>query len=574
VINFWKRIQHSKQTLSLGLFGVSLGMTGWVVALELLGVFQLPELLLLDQFFRWRSPEPQDSRIVVITMSESDLATFGQWPISDELLAELLTKIAAQEPVVIGLDMFRDLPVEPGHDQLADVFETQDNLFGIDKVAGETVASPPILERRNQVGFADIVTDPDGKCRRGLLSIQPVNREIRSSLPVQLALAYLAERDIELESSSEYDVLSLGEADLTPLSPNFGGYVNADTGGYQVLINFRGNRTAFETVSMQAVLNGEIPEDLMRDRIVLIGSTAESLRDFFQTPYGKMPGVFVHANLVSQLISSALDGRPSISSLPEPIEWLIVWFASAIGMVTVSRILHFNIFGSVIVPYVTITAVLIVASGIVITSFWTFLWGWWIPVVPALTSLTGGAIVGTCLYSQALRKLVAIDGLTKVANRRYFDDFLARKASESGYISLILCDIDFFKLYNDTYGHQGGDECLRQVAKALCMAVRKSDFVARYGGEEFAIVLPNTNLATAQDVAERIVIQVRAMRIPHMASNIGGYVTLSCGVASMASGPTCPWPELIARADKALYQAKHEGRDRFATWDVLNNACP
>lgn len=71
---------------------------------------------------------------------------------------------------------------------------------------------------------------------------------------------------------------------------------------------------------MQAVLNGEIPEDLMRDRIVLIGSTAESLRDFFQTPYGKMPGVFVHANLVSQLISSALDGRPSISSLPEPIE--------------------------------------------------------------------------------------------------------------------------------------------------------------------------------------------------------------------------------------------------------------
>ena len=166
-----------------------------------------------------------------------------------------------------------------------------------------------------------------------------------------------------------------------------------------------------------------------------------------------------------------------------------------------------------------------------------------------------------------LQRLATRDGLTSVANRRSFDDMLnmewRRASRESRALSLLMVDVDFFKRFNDTYGHQGGDECLRQVAAAMSGVVKRaSDAVARYGGEEFAILLPATEPDGALIVAERIRAAVTALRLPHSGSEVADHVTVSIGVASIqVTGNGVP-SSLVAAADAALYRAKHTGRNR------------
>lgn len=165
-----------------------------------------------------------------------------------------------------------------------------------------------------------------------------------------------------------------------------------------------------------------------------------------------------------------------------------------------------------------------------------------------------------------LQRLATLDGLTQVANRRRFDEYFQqewrRMAREKLPLSLILCDIDFFKVYNDTYGHQAGDSCLQQVAVAISRATKRpADLVARYGGEEFVVVLPNTPSFGAFKVAEDIRLGVKALDIFHSRSQ-EMRVTLSLGVASTVPVPKSSPARLVAEADKALYQAKAQGRNR------------
>lgn len=179
--------------------------------------------------------------------------------------------------------------------------------------------------------------------------------------------------------------------------------------------------------------------------------------------------------------------------------------------------------------------------------------------------------------NQRLQSLVSLDGLTQVANRRRFDEYLTqewrRLARERSPLALILCDVDFFKAYNDTYGHQAGDYCLQQVAQALSdTAKRPADLVARYGGEEFAVILPHTDLEGAIQVAEAMRERIKELAIPHTQSTTGQFITLSSGVACTIPLHDADPARLIATADAALYRAKSEGRDRVAAeryrlWD-------
>ncbi len=171
--------------------------------------------------------------------------------------------------------------------------------------------------------------------------------------------------------------------------------------------------------------------------------------------------------------------------------------------------------------------------------------------------------------NRELQLLASLDGLTGVANRRRFDQYLEDEWQwmyrEKLPLSLILCDIDFFKKYNDTYGHQAGDACLRRVADALRFCAKRSvDLVARYGGEEFAVILPNTTAAGAYQVAEEIRAVVNNLEIPHAQSAVSEHVTLSLGVACMTPNPEplIPPATLITAADAALYKAKAAGRNR------------
>jgi diguanylate cyclase (GGDEF)-like protein/PAS domain S-box-containing protein len=194
-----------------------------------------------------------------------------------------------------------------------------------------------------------------------------------------------------------------------------------------------------------------------------------------------------------------------------------------------------------------------------------------IDLLKQLATQVGIAIQQSEIYqqlqaaNQELQRLASLDSLTQIANRRRFEEYLdqewRRMAREGAPLSLILCDIDFFKTYNDTYGHLAGDECLRQVAKAISHAVeRPADLVARYGGEEFAVILPNTKAEKAIQVAEKIRSKVQALRIAHTSSQLRQHVTLSLGVASIVPGDDFS-TILVAAADRALYQAKAKGRD-------------
>ena len=169
--------------------------------------------------------------------------------------------------------------------------------------------------------------------------------------------------------------------------------------------------------------------------------------------------------------------------------------------------------------------------------------------------------------NQALHQLANVDALTGLANRRRFDDYLNTQwinlAQEELPLSLILCDIDFFKLYNDKYGHPAGDICLQRVGIALNDKAEKyQDLVARYGGEEFAVIMPKTDASGAIHVAKAMQAGVRDLQIVHPGSAISQYVTLSMGVATTIPTWEASPLDLIAAADKALYQAKAEGRDQ------------
>lgn len=188
-------------------------------------------------------------------------------------------------------------------------------------------------------------------------------------------------------------------------------------------------------------------------------------------------------------------------------------------------------------------------------------------------SLEGQVQARTAELTQAnalLAALATTDGLTGVANRRQLDTTLQNECDRArrskAPLSLIMLDIDFFKKYNDHYGHQTGDECLRDVAQALKATInRPSDLVARYGGEEFAIILPGTALEVACTIAEKLNAAIVALDRPHADSPLGR-VTISLGVAVLSPGQDHDATHLVSQADTALYAAKTAGRNQFCAW--------
>ncbi len=377
---------------------VAAGVAGCVVILRVAGLLQSLELAALDQLFRLRPSAPVDSRIVIVSIDDADLNQVRAWPLSDALMAEVLEKINAYQPRAIGLDIYRDLPVGPGEAELQRVFQTLPHLVGIEKIADDVsfgVSPPETLKQQNQVGFNNVVVDADSRVRRALL-FWTINGEARMSLSLKLALMYLdAEGVTPQPATVNPNYLQLGQAVFRPLGANDGGYVRADTGGYQILANFRHPNQSFRSVSLQRVLAGEVPPELMRDRIVLIGSTAVSLKDFFYTPYSshtmlgaaqQISGVELHANFISQILSASLDGRSLLRVWPDSAEWLWILIWAWVGTYLswkVRRLFY--------------SALLVVGAGAGLSGvcYLFFAFSWWLPWVPPLLALTGAALVIT-----------------------------------------------------------------------------------------------------------------------------------------------------------------------------------
>ena len=387
-------------------------MTVIVILLRFFGFLQLMEWAAYDQYMRLRPGEAQDDRIVIVGINENDLREIKQPVFPDAIYAQLLTKLAAMEPRGIGLDIYRDLPVEPGHQELVEVFEANDNIVGITKVVGErdrdVIDAPPALAAKGQIGSNDLKVDPDKKVRRGFLFVTLANGENVWSFGSYLTLLYLDKEGIALEPVPEDESkFRLGKAVLTPFEAYDGGYVRADAGGYQMLLNYRGPSRHFETVSLMDILEDRVPPDWGRDRIVLIGTVSEGFKDLFNSPYSSsmvqvlepMAGIEIHANLISQLISAAIDDRPLLKVWPEPLEWLWILFWSGAGatIVWLWRDSHDMKTGTI-----KKIAGLTVSVGLLLGStYLAFVNSWWIPMVPPMLGLAGSAIAVTAYVARS-----------------------------------------------------------------------------------------------------------------------------------------------------------------------------
>jgi adenylate cyclase len=384
-----------------------------VIVLRLSGLLQLLEWAAFDQMFRSRPSEPMDSRIAIVGLTEADLRRIGQVPIPDGVLAQALRILSAQQPRAIGLDLYRDLPVEPGHQELVQVFTSTPNLIGAEKVIGddviERVAPPPTLQERDQVSAVDLVVDADGKVRRALLYLNSAEGQLHFGMGFRLALKYLEVEGIQPELTKQ-DWIQLGQTIIPPLEPDTGGYVRTNVDGYQILINYRGAPRSFETVSLSQVLDRQIPDDWARDRIIFIGATAESLRDYFQTPFGArliaspelMAGVEVHANITSQLLSSVLSERSLIQTWTDPEEWLWIFLWSCVGTIVGWNMGYASGLGKRSLMAFTLFLTIGGLFGIGYLAFWQ---GWWLPVVPAAIALLTATGVVTAVIAQTANRI-------------------------------------------------------------------------------------------------------------------------------------------------------------------------
>ena len=566
---WWRRVINQKYMAPV----LGVVATGGVLALRSLGAFQVWELQSFDFMMNHRPAEPVDERIVIIGVDESDIERSQNAAVSDEMLADVIEAVKAQNPTVIGLDFFRNVPRDEGYERLQTIFQETPNIIGIEKVVDDSslsaVAGNSVLVKNDQVAASDLIIDIDGRVRRGFLFPSAVGDRVLEGLAFRVALEYLESLDVYPTSSPDNpDVLQLGYARLPPFEKNSGGYHNADAGGYQLVMNWRSD-LKFETFSAYDAIEGRIPPNTLQDKIVLIGGMQSADADVFFTPYSKrkdvvglLPshGIEIHASLTSEIISAAFGQRPPLRMLPGHIEALLITIFAwlGIGLYSIGRndFRRFQLYGLFILANVGLSYLALILSG------------WWLPVVPMGVALMAAPVVTRLYKINRLQTLSEIDELTQLANRRSFQKHLAeewqRALRAHTQISLILCDVDYFKLYNDTYGHPQGDECLRQVASAIGKAVRRpDDLAARYGGEEFVILLPNTDSEGAQQVAKDAANNVRTLALEHEASKVSPYVSISLGVTTVNPKEGIAVSTLVDTADLGLYEAKRRGRNQM-----------
>ena len=366
-----------------------------VVFARLSGSLQFLEWMLLDAFLRMRPDEPVNEKVVIVGINENDIQKIGRYPIPDGEIAELINKIEAYKPRVIGLDIFKNVPIEPGSEELRQLFEENKNIIGIEKVLKPNKISSPQYLDKKQVGFVDIIPDKDGRYRRSLLwTPNPDNpenvEEDKFSLPLRLATSYLSAENISLDLSDRFFVdsenIQFGTIKIPIFDSNTGGYVDTDHGGIQTLVNFYNGENRFKFVSLHDIKNQKIPENLLRDKVVIIGMAAATSLDFFSTSAisglklkGQIYGVEYHAHVTSQIIDAVINKRPLLTSWSDNWEyfWIIIWGFVPIVIGRLTQSVWQNLFA------VGVSSIFLIAGGYLFLMWW----GWWIPVAPGLLIL-------------------------------------------------------------------------------------------------------------------------------------------------------------------------------------------
>ncbi|NER33193.1 MAG: CHASE2 domain-containing protein [Oscillatoria sp. SIO1A7] len=377
-----------------------------VVALSIFGIrkagiLQPVELKAFDRLMENRPLEAPDDRFLIIAITDEDLRYQNemgmerQGSLADAALEKILKKLKPHKPRAIGLEVYRDFPVIPKSSDRADLevqLQETPNFFGICK-GGDSAASkgisPPSEVPPERIGFTDIVLDNDGVLRRHLWRATfETNSACQSkwSLSLLLALEYLRSQGIESKKTPESN-LELGKATLKYLEQPTGGYQKLDDWGYQMLLNYRNTKRGQlpKSVTLKDFINNRVNPDWVEDKIVLIGVTALSFKDYFATPYSrnrqlseKIPGVFLQAEMTSQIISAALGDRPLLGFWPQWGEFLWIFGWSLAGGLLAWQLRSCWIF-------VARTAVaIVILYG---TCLFFLIQGTWIPLVPSALAL-------------------------------------------------------------------------------------------------------------------------------------------------------------------------------------------
>jgi adenylate cyclase len=367
-----------------------------IFGLQTTGNLESIELAAYDWLIRFRPLASNwEPPVVLVKITEDDIHKQGRWPISDATLAQVLATLVQYQPRVIGLDIYRDIPVPPGREELDAVLANNPQIVAVMKFGGwpsRGISPPSVLKDSDQVGFADIVVDPGGIVRRGLLFLDDGER-IFSSFALQSALLYLQAEGIAPQpDSANPEHIRLGETTIRPFGSNDGSYVDADSRGYQFLLDFRDPQKAFTTYTLSTLISGKIEPERIRDQVVLIGVTAESVKDFFYVPMNpglrpdrQISGTELHGHIVSQLLRFGLKGDQPVSTVSDWWErcWILLWsLMGATASIRVRSTWRFTI---------------LAIGGLAVLSFAVFLAfgkGLWIPwVSPATAWLMSSSII-------------------------------------------------------------------------------------------------------------------------------------------------------------------------------------
>jgi len=396
---------------------ISLAVAGVVLGARQMSLLEPLELTIFDQMMRLRADPGIDPRLLVVEVTEADIRLQKRWPIADQAIAQALEKLRRQQPNVIGLDILRDIPNQPGHDQLLAQL-SKPNVIAITYLGNTPKESvpPPSSVPSDRIGFNDVLTDGDNVVRRNLMFVTD-GATTFTSLATQLTLAYLAGacpqsttqpklppncHSIQPETTASGD-LQLDKTVFTWLQSNSGGYQTIDAGGYQILLNYRSAENVAHRVTLTQVLTDQVDPRWVKGKIVLVGVTAPSGKDEFATPFSaaatgnrKMAGVLLHAQMVSQLLMAVFDRQPLFWFWSESVE--ILWI---VGWTVLSGILAWLMRRTLVLGGISVMVLaLIFALG-----FGIFSQQGWVPLAsPALGAILAGSIVVVYRAQQSHRQ--------------------------------------------------------------------------------------------------------------------------------------------------------------------------
>jgi len=533
-----------------------------------------------------------NKNIVIVAIDDASyeyiLDNYGEWPLRRDIYAKMIDYIEAQNPKSIAFDLMfvKSMKSDPKSDQaLINAFKKYKNVYTAmnldnqpedlripaklsDKLSVNFYNSEKfstleysncrsiiqgILDATSNIGFINVSRYDDGVLRKMPVFLKYKNKYY-PQLGVLVGTNYL---DINIKNASFEDNKLLINGGSKIFSPD-------SDGG--VILNWYGPAGTFENIPMYKLLNAiEGKSKFNYDfsgKVVYFGATASSLFDIKTVPVDKVyPGVEVQATYVNNII----DGS-TIHKCPESVN---IFFAVLLGLLTLICVLKIQSLPVAFGITVTIYSLYVIFAYSVMKGFLeNYLWIKIVfPLTFALFIFILAVIIKYLIKSRDFDqqyKLATTDGLTELYNHRYFQEQLQSLVSHADRykmpLSLIIIDIDFFKKFNDNYGHQSGDAVLRQVAFTLKKNVRMTDIVCRYGGEEMSIILPNTKYDEAVVIANKLC-KIVAEKPFKLSAGRESNVTISLGVSSYGEDGETP-SQIIESADKRLYNAKENGRNR------------